>query len=178
MRPAHGFLIVTLLAPLGCRPPEADPLGPTRPTDATVSTTAGPARPRALPQANRPTPADGGRIQAHALHMAYLANPLDADARYKDKQLTVQGTVVGVQSEQGRHGFLLMVADSVRNNLYPGVIVWVAEDAREQFRDVNAEAFPKQDITVRGVCTGARRDYRSFRQLAVDLTDCHRVHSH
>jgi hypothetical protein len=158
----------------GCLPAAAVTDRPSETTAAAPA--AGPARAtRGQPAAPADHP-DGGRLDANGLHAAFVANALDADARFKGKVLTVRGTVMAMKAERGRYGVVFVVADlPTRGKLLPGVVAWVADDARAEFRDVNATAFPKQVITVRGVCAGARSDFFMYKDTAVALENCRRA---
>jgi tRNA_anti-like len=110
-------------------------------------------------------------VQAADLHHSYAADARDADLRYKDQSLTVQGVVLGVSAEGDRCAVLLAVAPAPGGRPLPGVSCTAAKGSESEFRKLR----PNDKVTLAGTCRGARKDSAAPGGLVVTLTDCRRA---
>jgi hypothetical protein len=105
------------------------------------------------------------------LHNSYTLDALDADIRYKDKPVTVRGSVLKVLAEGGRCTVLLTVALGSGQQPLPGVACAVAKGSESEFRNLK----PNDKVTLSGTCRGARKDSTAYKGVMVTLGDCRRA---
>jgi hypothetical protein len=111
-------------------------------------------------------------IGASTLHANYAANALDADLKYKDKSVTVEGVILKVESEaDGRYAARMMVAMGRGGRPVAGVVCRIAAGAEGDFRNLPANGTTR----VTGTCRGSQTDYTAYKGKVVVLDDCRRA---
>jgi hypothetical protein len=111
-------------------------------------------------------------VGAPSLHSEYVTNALDADLRYKDKSVTVEGVILKVESEaDGRYAARMMVALGRGGRPVAGVVCRIALGAEGDFRNLPANGTTR----VTGTCRGPRDDYTAHKGKVVVLDDCRRA---
>jgi hypothetical protein len=110
-------------------------------------------------------------ISASTLHANYAANALDADLRYKDKAVTVEGVILKVEPEGSGYAARMMVALGRGGRPVAGVVCRIAPGAEGDFRNLPANGTTR----VAGTCRGPRDDYTAHKGKVVVLDDCRRA---
>ncbi|MFC1582676.1 hypothetical protein ACFL4W_03980 [Planctomycetota bacterium] len=108
-----------------------------------------------------PQPAPAGPVSldlaAKDLFKEYAANAVNADAKYKNKTLTVSGKVRAIQKGFGGRFFVVMVA----GNPFQSVKIWFKD------KDASAKVTKGQAIKVKGLCKGKLGGMVELRQAVL-----------
>jgi hypothetical protein len=110
-------------------------------------------------------------VGAPSLHSEYVANALDADLKYKDKTVTVEGVILKVESEGSGYAARMMVALGRGGRPATGVVCRIAAGAEGDFRTLPANGTTR----VTGTCRGSRDDYTAYKGKAVALDNFRRA---
>jgi hypothetical protein len=111
-------------------------------------------------------------VGASTLHANYAANALDADLKYKDKAVTVEGVILKVEPEAGgRYAARMMVALGRGGRPVAGVVCRIAAGAEGDFRNLPTNGTTR----VTGTCRGLQTDYTAYKGKVVVLDDCRRA---
>src|SRR5262245_6700744 len=85
-------------------------------------------------------------VKAADLHNSYAADTMDADRRYKDRPVTVQGVVLKVSAEGNRYAVLLSVTPGPGQPPVAGVACTAAPGSESEFRQMR----PNDRVTLTG----------------------------
>jgi hypothetical protein len=121
--------------------------------------------------ATLPAQSPAEAVGAPNLHSEYVANALDADLRYKDKAVTVEGVILKVEPEGNGYAARMMVALGRGGRPVAGVVCRIALGAEGDFRSLPANGTTR----VTGTCRGLRDDYTAYKGKVIVLDDCRRA---